>query len=189
VVITPPPAQQRQHEILAALVKEHGAFVQKMLFSYKRSIATESTQDLALRVIMVLVRRVEADRAPLNPRGFLVKTIRYVLDNHRKLARRAVDRECEVDAFMAEANDPEEEAALAEWREKLARYLERLPQELFDVVRCLDFEGMTLEATAEELDRTVSKVFRLHKQALETLREMVAESARETELGLRRRAR
>ncbi len=90
---------------------------------------------------------------------------------------------------MAEANDPEEEAALDEWREKLARYLERLPQELVDVVRCLDFEGMTLEATAKELDRTVSKVFRLHKQALETLRGMVAESARQVELGLRRRPR
>lgn len=176
------PVDER-NAILASLTKEHGDFILETLGRYQ--VNQESVKDLRQRVLLVLLEHVEQRKPLPNPRGFIVNTARNEVANHKRAgqARPPVGPQgTEVDEVPAATTDPEGKTTRAELKHKIGVYISRLPPELAQVVRAMDFLGLTIEGAAQALGRPRATVDRQHKRAWEQLKEMVLASERGTVL-------
>jgi DNA-directed RNA polymerase specialized sigma24 family protein len=78
----------------------------------------------------------------------------------------------------ASTTDPEGKVTRAELRARIGVYVSRLPPELAQVVRVMDFLGMTVQQAHVALGRPPSTISWQHARAREMLEEMVLASER-----------
>jgi len=187
VVVVPPgqPAEDRD-ALLRSLIAEHGAFIRQALLR-RGHVPDESVKDLRQRVLLVLCDHLEKKEPIENVRGFLVGVIRNEIRAHRRRFRPDVRRDADAEGEAASAPSPETDAARAERREKLDRYLGRLPPEEAEAVRAVDIDGLTIEEAAAALGRHRGTVATRLARARDNLRAMALASERATALGARRR--
>ncbi len=120
-------------------------------------------------------------------RGYVARVADNQARNYKAL--REHDAEGEPDERSTASSDPDPEAAAAraeQWR-RLFRYIEKLPEEQRRIIRWLDFEGLSLDEVAAQLQRSRSAVARDHERARQALWELRCRSDEETESGRRRK--
>lgn len=190
-VARPPPQTVAERDaIVREIEREHGAFLHRVacreVKSLRGEVVEESTRDLEQRVKLVLTQQIVDEGVPRNVRGFLTKAARNEALNYSRRWRLDVDHGADADAEVDEAPDPEEAVEDAEQRARLERHLGRIPEHLAAAFRCIAFRGMSYEAAAGELGRPMGTVAAHVTRARAKLKELVAESDREVELGHRR---
>jgi RNA polymerase sigma factor (sigma-70 family) len=195
VVIRPPEpsaeeqiALKREHNaLMRRLFKEHGQWIQERLLQLiGKKIAKESTKDLRQRVLLVLSNRVARREEPLeHPRGFLIRVIRNVLNNHKRRGKLSIDSEADAEEELWSAPDPEEALALLERWRRASRYMTRLSESEGDVIRCVDLDELTIAETAEVLELPPGTVSTTLTRARKKLEAFALESDRAAERGVR----
>src|SRR5262249_2689289 len=151
-----------------------------------------STQDVAQRVLEVAARlfeEKELDKTglPENLRGWLYKLAHNEARNHRAKWRPRAQEGADPDDAFSPAPAPEGAASVAERKAKVARYLERLPKHQAAAFLCVELYGMTIEQTADALQRAVGTVAAHLHRARKKVEELRVESERATAAGERRR--
>jgi RNA polymerase sigma factor (sigma-70 family) len=169
------PAEERQ-AFLDWLYREHREFIEQQLRYH--GILPESAKDLRQRVLLILGDRVDESTPPETVRAFARGVVRNEAMKHKQRWRPNVQQGVEPDGETASAPSPETDAARAEQREKLRRYLDMLSPAEAEVIRAIDFDGMTFDEAADALGRKRGTVVTQHARALERLKEMAAASER-----------
>ncbi len=191
VVIRPPErAIQERDALMRRLVEEHGAWICRRLTRLiGKDIPEESVKDLQQRVLVVLGTQVEADGPPEHVRGFLAHVIRNVLSNHKRRWKPDIDADADADAALWSAPDPEEAVAFIEDWARFQRYLTYLPDAEAEVIRCVDLDGMTIDAAATMLRRPRGTVSTQLTRAREKIEGFAQDSEQGGGLGERLRRR
>jgi RNA polymerase sigma factor (sigma-70 family) len=180
VVFPPGQTAAERAACIDAIVRQYGKFIHDVL-EPRKDVVAESKKDLGQEVSLVFCAYIEEnDALPGNPEAWLRDVIDKKVRNH-KLKKRATGG-AEVDEEIGDAPDPEAAAELAEEREKLRGYLDRLPPREAEVVRLVDFDHMTIEQAAKRLDRANSTVADRLARGRDGLRELALESQRAAEL-------
>jgi RNA polymerase sigma factor (sigma-70 family) len=180
VVFPPGQTAEERAACIDSIARQYGKFIRETLET-RGDVLKESKKDLRQEVILILCAYVdENDALPGSPEAWLRDVIDKKVRNH-KLKKRTTGG-AEVDEEIGDAPDPEAAAELAEEREKLRGYLDRLPQVEAEVVRLVDLDNMTIEQAAKQLDRANSTVADRLARGRDRLRELGLESQRAAEL-------
>ena len=178
VVIRVPDPQRRERDAyVSKLFEQHGEWIKKTLVT-RGDVLEESANDLRQDVLVILTKLLDSGQRPDNVRGYLIRVIRNVVSNHKREWRPDVDREADADLAVGSTPDAEGLMRLVQQWEKLERYIACLPQKQQQVIRCVDFEGMSLEETADALGRPCGTVASQLARAKEMLEELALASER-----------
>jgi RNA polymerase sigma factor (sigma-70 family) len=179
------PAHERE-AFMASLRRQYGPFIEERLGA--RGVKNPaSVEELRQEVLVVFCEHIRTTgRPPDNPEAFLTDVVKKEAWNHVGKRRPLPVGVPDSGALVDSAPDPERAAVLAERREKLRRYLKKLPAKEAEVLRCIELEGMTIQEAADALKRPKSTVKDDLDRAWERLRGFVLESARAAELRARK---
>jgi RNA polymerase sigma-70 factor (ECF subfamily) len=186
------PAQEGKRDaFVRMLATEHGQFILRACLA-EGGINEESTKDVCQRVLVTAGKQFDTHEhdegwPPKNLRGWLTKLVRNETSNYRRLWKPKAREGADAEDASASAPDPEGMAEIAERKARLARYLETLPKEEAEVILCNEIYGMTIEQTAQALQRPWGTVASKLARAKDRLRERAQESDRATLAGERRR--
>jgi RNA polymerase sigma factor (sigma-70 family) len=173
-IIVPPNQPPKERAAFMRWLDDNwGSYVRGRLFA-RRGIAEESARDLAQDVLVFVLQQHDGGQVRGGVQHYLDSVIENQILNYRRLSRhKALDHEADADLTADAAPGPESEAELAEQQEIVRRCVARLPLEEREVLEAREREELTLEKTAEKLDRPVSTVAKQHKRAMTRLADLV----------------
>jgi RNA polymerase sigma-70 factor (ECF subfamily) len=148
------------------------------VMAYLRGRGVVDAEDMTSEVFLQVFRRIEkfrGDEADLRTFIFSVAHARYV-DDRRRIVRRGVDAELEADSHAQHAASAESEAMTAMATERVRGLIEALSPDQRDVLLLRIVADLSLEQTAEVLDKSVGAVKSLQHRGLATLRPIVGQA-------------
>ena len=181
IVIPEGLSPKDREAFLDALCREYRDVIEKMIARY-RDILPASAEDFRQRVWIILCEKVKKEEPIDDGEGWLAGVVRKeTWHRWRKKARSPdVDPDAEVTDDLGIADDHEQSAEIAEQLEVIDRCLALLPPKEREVFQLSEFEGMTIEAIAQQLGRPRSTVGHQIDRAWKNLKELV-ERARSAE--------
>jgi RNA polymerase sigma-70 factor (ECF subfamily) len=142
---------------------------------YLRSRGVVDSEDLASEVFLQVFRRIgsfRGDETDLRTFIFSVAHARYV-DDRRKVARRGIDAEFEPSEHGGVTGSAEDEAIHQLATQRAMDLIETLSPDQRDVLVLRIVADLSLEQTAEVLDKKIGAVKSLQHRALAALRPLV----------------
>lgn len=163
----PPKQEVRDDARITAIVREHHAFVWRLLI--RLGVPSRSADDATQQVFLVAMRRVSEIEVG-SEKSFLFGTALRIASDER---RRASNRELTVDLpdNADQAPSPEENVEARRRREVLQHALLAMPLELRTVFVLFELEQMTKTEVAGMLDLPVGTAVSRLRRARELFRE------------------
>jgi RNA polymerase sigma-70 factor (ECF subfamily) len=162
-----PKARVRDDARITAIVREHHAFVWRLLL--RLGVPSRSAEDATQQVFMVAIRRA-SEIAPGSEKSFLFGTAMRVASDERRSAKNR-----ELSGDLADGADlspsPEENAEAARRRLILQEALLSMPLELRTVFVLFELEQMTKSEVAALLELPVGTAVSRLRRARELFRE------------------
>jgi RNA polymerase sigma-70 factor, ECF subfamily len=148
------------------------------VMAYLRGRGVADAEDVTSEVFLQVVKRIEkfrGDEADLRTFVFSVAHARYV-DDVRRVARRGIDAEFVAEVHDGEASSAEADAMTALATERVRTLIEALSPDQRDVLLLRIVADLSLEQTAEVLDKSVGAVKSLQHRGLAALRPIVGQA-------------
>ncbi|MBN2311786.1 MAG: RNA polymerase sigma factor [Candidatus Hydrogenedentes bacterium] len=166
-------------EPLAAMIREHGSYVRRFLVA--RGASLDDVDDL-LQDVLAVAWEKQIPLSSRNTRQYLIGIARHLLFNHnRKRARHAVRADSErvriADSTTARDvsfHSPEEFLTSRERRREAQELLGFLPSAHRQALELVYLDGLTHAEAAERLGVSRKTLHVWKRQALDTLRSLLA---------------
>jgi RNA polymerase sigma factor (sigma-70 family) len=145
------------------------------VMAYLRGRGVADAEDMTSEVFLQVFRRIDrfrGDEADLRTFVFSVAHARYV-DDRRRVARRGVDAEYIAEDHDSVAASAEADALTALATERVKALIEALSPDQRDVLLLRIVADLSLEQTAEVLQKSVGAVKSLQHRGLAALRPML----------------